>query len=412
MILEKTIKIEFRPNKKQRMIIHKTLGVCRFLWNEFLFRNAEYWNENKKFFSGYEFDKYVNNVLSIEKPWIKEVSNKARKDTIMKAHKALWRHFESKGSSHEVGFPKIKRKHDQVNSYFFIKDGIRLDPDNSSYLWIPILRFIKLKEKNYLTSTMILYVTSGRIVKEKEKYYVCLILQGYPYVNFPISNEKSDGIGIDLGTSTLCTIYQNGKSTKIYNPIYGRKYKESERKIRRLQQVISHKEEINMKKYGYEERKSVKRGDATKIYHTHNIQRLRKRINKLKSKQSNIIYDYLKKTCANLARTNPEFITIEDLDVSRMLEHSSHALSDHIQKSNFYYFRMFLIHKCKEYGLELRLANRWYASSKTCSKCGHKKKKLKLDERTYICKKCGLEIDRDENAAINLYYTKDYILVA
>lgn len=408
--MERTLKIEIRPNKSQKEIIHKTLGICRYLWNEFLFYNIGYYKEHGIFMKGNDFARYVNHELSIEKTWIKEASSKARKDIIDRADAVLWRHFRSKGTDHEVGYPRIKRKHDPVKSYFFIKDGIRLDKSDNSYLWIPVLRWVKLKERGYITEDLIPYITSGRVVRENNKYYVCLILQGVIPKKYILPKESSDGIGIDLGTSTLCTIYQGGKSTKIYNPIHSKNYREYERKIRRLNQVISHKEEVNMRRYGYEERKDIKKEDATKIYRTHNIKKLWKRVTKLKGIQTRIMRDYIKKLCNQLVRTKPEYITIEDLDVSRMLEDASETLAYNIQRSNFYYFRKFLEHKCKEYDIELRIANKWYASSKTCSHCGHKKKKLKLDERTYKCKKCGLEIDRDENAAINLYYTKDYTL--
>ena len=408
--MEKTLKIEIRPTRSQKEIIHKTLGVCRYLWNEFLFRNAEHWNENKEFFDGNTFSKYVNNVLGMEKPWIKEVSSKARKDVIDRVDAALWRHFKSKGTNHEIGYPRIKRKNDPVNSYYFIKDGVRLDESDNSYLWIPILRWVKLKERDYITEDLIPYVTSGRIVREKDKYYVMLILQGDIPRKHLLPKEKSNGIGIDLGTRSLCTIYPYDKTPFIQNPIYSDNYRECERKIRRLQQVISHKEEVNMRKYGYDNKENIKKEDATNIYRTHNILKLRKRISKLKGIQTRIMHDYIKRLCSYLVRTNPEYITIEDLDIEGMLQDASHQLACHIQNSRFYYFRTFLQWKCREYGIELRIADHWYASSKTCSRCGHKRKKLRLDERTYYCKKCGLKIDRDLNAAINLYNTKDYTL--
>lgn len=329
----------------------------------------------------------------------------------MRAHNALKAHFISKKNGGNIGYPKKKRRHDPVNSYFFEKSGIRLDNSDSSFLWIPILKWIKLKEVGYITEDLIPYVTSGRIVREKDKYYVCLILQGDLPKKYILPKEKSPGRGIDLGTKSLCTIYPYKDDPFIPNPIYRKNYRNCERKIRRLQQVISHKEEVNMRKYGYEERKDIKKKeDVTKIYHTHNIRKLRKRINALKSKQIRIMHDYIKKLCNQLVRTNPEYITIEDLDIEAMLQDASPQLAYNIQNSRFYYFREFLSWKCHEYDIELRIANQWYASSKTCSRCGHKRKKLKLEERVYKCKKCGLEIDRDINAAINLYYTKDYTL--
>ena len=93
-------------------------------------------------------------------------------------------------------------------------------------------------------------------------------------------------------------------------------------------------------------------------------------------------------------------ITIEDLNVSGMMK--NRHLSRAIAESEFYYFRALLERKCSEFGIQLRLADRYYASSKTCSHCGHVKRDLKLSDRVYVCSECGLVIDRDYNAAINL----------
>ena len=407
MILEKTIKIQVHLTEKQKHQVVQILGGCRFLYNEYIIQNIKRYEETKTFYFGYEFDKFVNNELSLQYPWLKSISSKARKDTIMSADKALRNYLKHKKT---VGFLKLKTKKDRVQSFFFIKDGIRFKDDDESHLWIPILKWIKLKEINYLTEDMIPYITSGRLVHRNDKYYITLILTDYPKV-ITKPKKHSDGIGIDLGTKYFATLYngENG-SVRVPNPIYSENYLDLELKITSLQRAISHKVEINLSNHGYKVGDKIKKGEATEIYHTHAIQKLQKRINKLHEKQRNIVEDFQKKLCTNLVRANPKFITIEDLDTKEMLQNASHRLAFHIQRSNFRRFREFLRQKCEEYNIELRIADRYFASSKTCSCCGHKKKSLKLSKRIYECSECGLYIDRDENAAINLYNVKEYAI--
>ena len=405
--MERAIKIRIHLTEKQERQVSQILGCCRFLYNEFIIQNARRYAETKTFYFGYDFEKFVNHELAITHPWLKTISSKARSDVILTAEKALKRYLDDKKN---VGFPKLKSKRDPVQSFFFIKIGIRFKGEDHSHLWIPILHWIKLKEVDYLTEDMLPYITSGRIIKRKDKYYVNLILRDYPKI---VSKPKrqSGGIGIDLGTKYFATLYQgdNG-SIRVPNPIYRERYLDAELKIISLQKAISHKVEINLSKHGYKIGDKVKKGDFGKIYHTHAIKKLQKRINKLRETQHNIVEDFHKKLCVNLVRSNPDFITIEDLDTKEMLENASRRIAFHIQRSNFRYFREFLRQKCEEYDIELRIADRYFASSKTCSCCGHVKKSLKLSKRIYECKHCGLYIDRDENAAINLYNVKKYAI--
>lgn len=121
---------------------------------------------------------------------------------------------------------------------------------------------------------------------------------------------------------------------------------------------------------------------------------------------SNIRTDYINKTINNLVKTKPKFINMEDLNVSGMIKNKH--LSKAISKQKFYEFRYKLINKCHQNNIEVRLSNRFYASSKICSCCGSIKNDLKLSDRIYICKECGLKIDRDLNASINLKNNQIY----
>ena len=146
-----------------------------------------------------------------------------------------------------------------------------------------------------------------------------------------------------------------------------------------------------------------------KAYNTSNIRRIYIKINKINVKLSNIKDDYIKKLVNWLtAKVKPSQINIEDLDISNMIENDdiSHNLHILIQESNFYKFRMHLINKCKEYGIKLVLVDTHYPSTKICSCCGKKHKYIRLSDRTFRCSECGLIMDRDDNAAVNIYNCK------
>lgn len=145
-----------------------------------------------------------------------------------------------------------------------------------------------------------------------------------------------------------------------------------------------------------------------KSYNSSNIRKVFNKINKSKVKLTNLKDNYIKQLVNYLtARIKPTKINIEDLHVSSMLrDDKSHKLHRLIQESNFYKFKTHLINKCKEYGIKLRLVNTNYPSTQLCSKCGKKNKDIKLEDRTFVCKKCSMSMDRDENAAINIYNCK------
>ena len=130
------------------------------------------------------------------------------------------------------------------------------------------------------------------------------------------------------------------------------------------------------------------------------------KVQKLHQRINNIRTDYINKVVSEIAKTKPSYITIEDLNVSGMM--NNRHLSKSVKDQEFFEFRTKLTAKCKQYGIELRIADKFYPSSKTCHKCGHKKSDLKLSDRVYLCPVCGYNEDRDYNAALNLRDAKVY----
>lgn len=403
----RSIKIRIYPNKTQSQIIEQTLGTLRYLWNTYLGYNKLQYERYKNneidkkdaFVSAYDFNKLINHEFDRNKySWIFDISSKARADMLNTVELAYKRFFKGKSS-----FPKFKsKKSNPVKSFFFIKDGIRI---KNNRLWIPVLHYLKYSENGFnlekFLSSSSVEITSGRIVKDNyDRYFVILLTK----ISIPKSEPEyyTDGLGIDLGIKNYATIYDGNEIFTIRHPWKDNNSRLSfyQDKINNLLRVISTKVEINKKK----------EGNTATAYHPHNIQKLWTRVRKYRKKIHDYMDDFLKKLCNTItAKTKPMYITIEKLDITELLTDSklSTKQNDRISKSNWYKFREILTYMTKTYNIELRMANKYYPSSKKCHICGHKND-ISLANRTITCSKCGNEYDRDENAAINLYNLKKY----
>ena len=195
-----------------------------------------------------------------------------------------------------------------------------------------------------------------------------------------ITNNSNDGIGIDLGLKDFA-IVSDGKTYKNINK--SAKIKKLEKKLRREQRCLSRKYE------------NLKKGESTQK----NIQKQKLKVQRLHYRISNIRTDYINKSIAEIVKTKPSYITIEDLNVSGMMK--NRHLSKAVASQKFYEFRTKLKYKCDENGIELRVVGRWFPSSRICHCCGAIKKDLKLSDRIFRCN-CGYTSDRDLNAALNL----------
>ena len=409
----KVYKIRIYPNKSQIKLINETLGCCRKVSNLYIEEEIRYYKETGEFLTGYEFSKKINELkkTSDKYSWIANYSSKAIKDTIMNTEKAFTNFF--KGYN---GFPKFKsKKRLTKESFYFIKDNIHYT-DNKYIIKLPILGKVRITEYSYLPD--ISTITSGRIIKDKDKYYVSFIVEE-PSKMIDHNDYK---LGIDVGIEKYASLYfSNDISALVPHFKDLPKVKSILNKIEYLQKILSNKVEINYGKLlhtylnNYREVPNNKEKNKMKgkSYNTSCIRKLKRKINKLYIKLTNIRKDFICKLVYNIvAITKPRVITMEDLDISEMLQDdASKTLHKYISMSGFYMFINHMINKCMEYNTKLRLANKYFASSKTCSCCGNKKDNLSLSDRTYHCDECGLDIDRDLNAAINLcnlkkkYYT-------
>ncbi|MDK0943172.1 transposase [Clostridium perfringens] len=384
--LKRAYKIEINPTDEQKSKIHQTIGVSRFIYNFYIARNKEIYEKEGKFVSGMDFSKWLNNEYipnNQDKKWIKEVSSKATKQAIMNGDKAF-RDFFKKAK----GFPRFKKKKNQdVKAYF---------PKNNKTDWtlerhrvkIPTLGWVRLKEFGYIPKNSV--VKSGTVSQKADRYYVSILVEE-TYIK--ISNPNNEGLGIDLGIKEFA-ICSNGNKFKNINKTST--VKKIEKKLKREQRKLSRKyESLKIRN------KNIKEGRATR----QNIQKQVVKVQRLHQRLANIRTDYINKTVFSIVKQKPSYITIEDLAVSNMMKNKH--LSKAIASQKFFEFKTKLMSKCKQNNIELRIVDRFYPSSKTCSNCGKIKKDLKLSDRIYKCD-CGFTIDRDLNASINLKNAKEY----
>ena len=375
--LLKSFKTEINPTEEQKVKIRKTIGTCRFIYNFYLAHNKELYDKGEKFMSSNKFRVWLNNEYLLNHPeysWIKEAYSKAVTQAVNNGQTAFTRFF-----NHESNFPNFKKKGKSDVKMYFVKNNPKDCCCERHRIKIPSLGWVRIKEKGYIPTTKDGYIIkSGHVSIKADRYYVSVLVE---IPDNKMANNSNEGIGIDLGLKDLAII-SNGKTYKNINKSV--KLKKLEKQLIRGQRSLSRKYE------------NSKKGESTQRA---NIQKQKIKVQKLYQKIDNIRTDYINKTIAEIVKTKPSFITIEDLNVKGMMK--NRHLSKAVASQKFYEFRIKLQAKCNENGIELRVVDRWYPSSKTCHCCKNIKKDLRLSDRIFKCD-CGYIEDRDFNAALNL----------
>ncbi len=387
----KSFKTELNPTQEQKAKINRTIGTCRYIYNFYLAHNKELYDKGEKFMTGKRFSVWLNQEYipnNPDKVWIKEVSSKSVKKSMENACTAFTRFF--KGQS---GFPNFKKKGNSDVKMYFVKNNPNDLACERHRLNIPTLGWVKIKEKGYIPTTKQGYrIKSGTVSCKAGRYYVSVLME-IPEKEKPKLNDT--GLGIDLGVKEFAVI-SNGMVKKNINKIT--KLKRLEKQLKREQRCLSRKYE------DFKKRNKKRKGEATR----QNIQKQVLRVQKLHHRIENIRTDYMNQCVNEIVKTKPSYISIEDLNVRGMMKNKH--LSKAVASQKFYEFRSKLKAKCEENGIELRIVDRWYPSSKMCHCCGTIKKDLKLSDRIYRCT-CGYIEDRDFNASLNLRDAKIYKVV-
>ena len=394
----KAFKTEIAPTEGQKTKIIRSIGVARFLYNQYIAYNLRLYKmyqrgmldeKQKRFVTANDFDKYVNHKLKKELPWIAQCGSKARKKALVNAEQAFRRFFS--GTS---GFPNFKKKANQDVKLYFPKNNNGDWTIWRHKLMIPTLKQVRLKEFGYLP--MGAKVTNGTVSYVAGRFYVSVVVDIDEKSKYNKDLEASyhtvtDGVGIDLGVKDLA-IVSDGKAFKNINK--GSKVKRLEKRLRREQRRLSRKYEFRKKKGGITATASA------------NIDKQKLKVQKIHHRIDTIREDYENKVLHEIVKQKPRFITMEDLNVKGMMKNKHLAKAVAAQRFNLILTK--LKRKAQIIGIEFRTVDRFYPSSKTCHTCGHTNKGLKLKDRVYICPKCGYTEDRDFNAALNLRDAKEY----
>ncbi len=363
MILSK--KVRLLPADDQVKQLYKSAGTARYIYNFTLDKQEENYKNGGSFISDRDLRKQLTVLKQKELNWLFEVSNNITKQAVKDACLAYKRYFNNQASK-----PRFKSRRKTRPSFY--NDPVKFKVKDN-YVLIEKVGWVKVSECIPKTK-----YTNPRITYDGKYWYISVGIDVEEK-----NNQLTDVcLGIDLGLKQLA-VCSNGD---IYENINKKpSVRKKEKKLKRLQKKVSNKYEKNKK--------------GEEFAKTNNIIKLEKRIKHGYRQLKNIRNNHLHQTTTSIVKTKPYKIVIEDLNVSGMMKNKH--LSSSIAKQGFYEFRKQLEYKCLLNGIELVIADRFYPSSKTCSKCNLVKFDLKLNDRTFKCC-CGLIIDRDLNASINL----------
>lgn len=369
----KTIKIRLIPTFEQEKLFWKASGTARFIYNWALDRQLQNYKNGVKFTSDNELRKEITQLKKVGLIWLNEVSSNVAKQAVKDLCNAYMRFFKGYAKK-----PKFKKKNKCRPSFYNDCCKLKVKPDK---VLIEKIGWIDIAEHDRLPIDV--KYKNPRITHDNKYWYLSVGIE----VELPKVDLTSNVIGIDLGIKVLA-IENNGKHHKNINKT--KKVKKLKKKLRRIQRKVSRK---------YEKNKTEMKGGEIRYNKTKNIIKTEKVIKLIYRKLSNIRLNNIHEVTTSIVKTKPCKVVIEDLNISGMMK--NRHLSKAIAEQCLYTFTNILAYKTKFYGIELVKADRWYPSSKTCSNCGNIKKDLKLSDRVYKCE-CGLTLDRDVNAAINL----------
>lgn len=367
MLVTRAYKTELDLNDKQVTACKQHAGAARWSYNWGLQRKQEEYRATKRSPSAIDLHRELNALKKSDFPWLYEVSKCAPQEALRNLDSAFshffrrWKLKQEGKYQGKLGYPKPKSKKKGLGSFrltgsvVIFRDAIQL----------PRLGRLRLKERDYLPTSGV-KVLSATVSEAAGHWYVSVQVQEEQ----PVPVNTGPVVGVDLGVKALAT-FSDG--TVIPNP---RHLKRRLKKLKRWHRVVSRRTK------GSKNRKKAARKLA-RLY--------RKAANQRRNK--------LHQVTTRLAKTK-QTIVIEDLHVSGMLK--NHHLAQAIADGGFYEFRRQLLYKAQWYGSRVILASRWEPSSKICSGCGWMKEDLTLADRMFHCQQCGLVMDRDLNAALNL----------
>ena len=378
----KTVKVMLVPNNKQKSKMFQYANANRYIYNWTLEQQKLNHENGGKFISDGDLRKKLTQLKKTEEySWLNNISNNVTKQSVKDGCDSYKRFF--KGLSQ---FPKFKSKKRTRPSFYQGNDKIKFTNTH-----VKFEGFASSKKKNKQKLNWVRLAEHARIPTDCKYYNPRVTFDGTNWwISVGIDYEDSintptnDGVGIDLGIKDLA-ICSDGNTYKNINKTS--KLKKLNKKKRRLQKQVSRKYEMNKK-------------GGNCYCKTNNIKKLEHKLLKLNHRISNIRNNYQHQVTSEIIKREPSFIALEDLNIKGMMKNKH--LSKAIQEQGLYDFKCKLSYKAEWNNIKIVDVPRFFPSSKTCSHCGSYKGDLKFSDRTYKCESCGMELDRDYNASLNL----------
>lgn len=371
------IKIRLYPTKEQEALMWKHVHASRFIYNYMLALQKERYANGEKHLSAFDMNKLLTPMKKQpEFEWLNEVSNRTLQRAcadLAEAYNNMFKKF--------ARFPKFKSRKRAKTAF-----PVQCERGNL-YFTETTVQIQKLGRVKYKTDRAIplgrdAQFHNARVSFRNGKWFLSFGIECESQA--PELNEYS--IGIDLGVKELATVAYGDDSMVFHNINKSSRVRTIKCNVKRLQRSISRKYEANRQ--------------GNKFVKTRNIERCEDKLRRMYARLTDIRDNYIHQTTHRLVSLLPRRVVMEDLNVSGMMK--NRHLSKAIAEQWFYEFIRQMRYKCAWNGIEFIQVGRFYPSSKTCSCCGCVKSDLKLSDRVYSCAKCGMTIDRDLNAAINL----------
>ncbi|MGW9128143.1 RNA-guided endonuclease InsQ/TnpB family protein [Paenibacillus chitinolyticus] len=365
MILAK--KVRLKPTPDQEKQLWKSVGTARWAYNWTLTRQEENYQNGGKFIADGTLRKELTQLKKTSQySWLYEVSNNVTKQAVKDACNAYKRFFEKLANK-----PRFKSRK-QSNPSFY-NDTEKLKVKGNSVLvekvgWVKTSEQIPENEK----------YSNPRVSFDGKYWYMSVCIE----VRNQESQLSDKVVGVDVGIKELAVCSNGMTFRNINKTIVVRK---AEKRLRRLQRSVSRKYEMNK--------------EGSRFAKTRNIVKAEKLIRLLHRRLRNIRNNHVHQSTTAIVKTKPSAVVMEKLNIAGMMK--NRYLSKAIAQQKLHEFKRQMQYKCERYGIQFVEADKWYPSSKLCSSCGQVNRDLKLSDRTYHCD-CGLTIDRDVNAAINL----------